>query len=152
MWFGLKWSEVAQSCPTLCDPMDCSLQGSSIHRIFQARMLEWVAISFSRGSSWPRDWTWVFHIAGRCFTVWATKEAVIWLSAVLIIALVLTNSLVILAGWFLLTDFKDHIISWIGTSLAVQWLRLCTSTAGDMHSMPGRGTKISHATQCGLNK
>ena len=44
-------SEVAQLCPTLCDPMDCSLPGCSIHRIFQARVLEWVAISFSRGSS-----------------------------------------------------------------------------------------------------
>ena len=44
-------SEVAQSCPTLCDHMDCSLPGSSVHRILQARILEWVAISFSRGSS-----------------------------------------------------------------------------------------------------
>ena len=44
-------SEVAQSCPTLCDPMDCSLSGSSVHGILQARILEWVAISFSRGSS-----------------------------------------------------------------------------------------------------
>ena len=44
-------SEVAQSCPTLCDPMDCSLPGSSVHGILQARILEWVAISFSRGSS-----------------------------------------------------------------------------------------------------
>ena len=54
-----KWkeSEVAQSCPTLCDPMDCNLPGSSVHGILQARILEWVAISFSRGSSWPRDWT-----------------------------------------------------------------------------------------------
>ena len=43
--------EVAQSCPTLCDPMDCSLPGSSVHGIFQARVLQWVAISFSRGSS-----------------------------------------------------------------------------------------------------
>ena len=47
-------SEVAQSCPTLCDPMDCSLPGSSVHGIFQARVLEWAAISFSRGSSQPR--------------------------------------------------------------------------------------------------
>ena len=45
----MKWSEVAQSCPTLCDPVDCSLPGSSIHGILQARILEWVAISFSRG-------------------------------------------------------------------------------------------------------
>ena len=47
---GKKESEVAQSCPTLCDPMDCSPPGSSIHGILQARILEWVAISFSRGS------------------------------------------------------------------------------------------------------
>ena len=48
-----KWSEVAQSCPTLCDPMDCSPPGSSVHGILQARTLEWVAIFFSRGSSRP---------------------------------------------------------------------------------------------------
>ena len=48
-----KEREVAQSCPTLCNLMDCSLPGSSIHGIFQARVLEWVAISFSRGASWP---------------------------------------------------------------------------------------------------
>ena len=68
-------SEVTQSCPTLCDPMDCSLPGSSTHGIFQARILDWVAISFSRGSSWSRDWTRVSCIAGRCFIVWATKQA-----------------------------------------------------------------------------
>ena len=50
---------VAQSCPTFCDPMDCSLPGSSVHGIFQARILEWVAISYFRGSSWPRNWTHV---------------------------------------------------------------------------------------------
>ena len=71
----VKWSEVAQSCLTLCDPMDCSLTGFSVHGIFQARVLEWVAISFSRGSSWPRDRTWVSGIVGRCFTLWATREA-----------------------------------------------------------------------------
>ena len=48
-----------QSCLTLCNPMDCSLPGSSVHRILQAKILEWVAISFSRASSQPRDWTWV---------------------------------------------------------------------------------------------
>ena len=66
---------VAQSCPTLCDPMDCSPPGSSVHEIFQARILEWVAISFSRGSSQPRDWTQVSCTAGRFFTDWATREA-----------------------------------------------------------------------------
>ena len=62
-------SEVAQSCPTLCYPVDCSPLGSSVHGIFQARILEWVAISFSRGSSQPRDPTWVSCIPGRFFTV-----------------------------------------------------------------------------------
>ena len=55
-------SEVAQSCPTLCDPMDCCPPDSSVRGILQARILEWVAISFSRGSSWPRDQTQVSHI------------------------------------------------------------------------------------------
>ena len=55
--------------------MDCSLPDSSVRGIFQARVLEWVAISFSRGSSQPRDLTWVSHIAGRHFTIWATREA-----------------------------------------------------------------------------
>ena len=71
----MKWSEVTQSCPTLCDPVDCSSPGSSIHGILQVRILEWVAISFSRGSSQPRDWTWVPRIAGRHFNLWATREA-----------------------------------------------------------------------------
>ena len=57
-------SEVAQSCLTLWDPMDCSLPGFSVHGILQARVLEWVTISFSRGSSQPKDRTQVSHIAG----------------------------------------------------------------------------------------
>ena len=69
------WSEVARLCPTHCDPMDCSPPGSSVQGIFQARVLEWVVISFSRGSSQPRDRTRVSHIAGRRFTIWATREA-----------------------------------------------------------------------------
>ena len=63
---------------TLCDPMDCSLSGSSVHGIFQARVLEWVATSFSRGSSWPRDQTLVSRIVGGFFTVWATREEIQW--------------------------------------------------------------------------
>ena len=54
----VKVSEVSQSCPTLWDPLDCSLPVSSVHGIFQAGVLEWVAISFSRGSSQPTDGTW----------------------------------------------------------------------------------------------
>ena len=65
--------EGTQSCPTLCDLMDCSLPGSSIHRIFQARELEWVAISFSRGSFQPWDRAQVSCIVGKRFTVEATS-------------------------------------------------------------------------------
>ena len=65
----------AQSCPTLCDPLDCSLPVSSIHRISQARILEWVAISSSRGSFWPRNRTGVSSFGGRFFTDWPTREA-----------------------------------------------------------------------------
>ena len=71
---GRKESEVAQLCLTLCNPMGHRLPGSSIHGSFQARVLEWVAISFSMGSSWPRDGTQVSRIVGRRFTVWATRE------------------------------------------------------------------------------
>ena len=70
-------SEVTQLCPTLSDPVDWRLPGSSIHGIFQARVLEWGAISFSRGSSWPRDRIPVSRIRSRCFTVWATKEVLV---------------------------------------------------------------------------
>ena len=62
--------KVTQSCPTLCDPMDYTVQG-----ILQARILEWVAFPFSRGSSQPRDQTQVSHIAGGFFISWATREA-----------------------------------------------------------------------------
>ena len=65
----VKESEVAQSCLTLCKSMDCSPPGFSVHGVFQAGILEWVAISFSRGSSPPRDRTQVSRIAGRHFTL-----------------------------------------------------------------------------------
>ena len=68
-WRKVKESEVAQSCLTLCNPMDCSLPDSSVHGIFQARVLEWIAISFSRGSFQPRDRTRVSCTVGRRFTV-----------------------------------------------------------------------------------
>ena len=66
---------VDKLCPILCDAMDCSLPGSSVHGIFQARILEWFAIYFSRWSSPPRDQTWVSWVAGRFFTNWATSGA-----------------------------------------------------------------------------
>ena len=64
---------VAQSCLTLCDPWAVALQAPLFTGFFQARILEWVAISFTRGSSQPRDRTWVSCTAGRVFTIWATK-------------------------------------------------------------------------------
>ena len=80
---------------TLCDPMDCSPPGSSVHGILQVRILEWVTIPFSRGSSWPRDRTWVSCIAGRFFTIWATRR--------LYSVMILTNksALFIMSGNFL---------------------------------------------------
>ena len=79
---GEKWkhnineseSEVAQWSRTLCDPMAYNLSGSFVRGIFQAIALEWIAISFSSVSSWPRDRTQVSRIVDRRFTVWATGE------------------------------------------------------------------------------
>ena len=72
-WF--KRSEVAQSCMTHCDSFDCSQPGSFVHGILQARVVEWAALSFSRGTSWPGYLTQVSHMAGRCFPLWATRDA-----------------------------------------------------------------------------
>ena len=66
---------VAQACPTLCNPMDYSPPGSSVHGILQARKLKWIAMPSSRGSSQPRDWTRVSCPARRFFNVWATRKA-----------------------------------------------------------------------------
>ena len=73
LWVYCVCMLVTQLCPDLCDSMGCSPSGSSVHRILQARILEWVAIPISRGSSWPRDWTQVSCIEGRLLTVWATR-------------------------------------------------------------------------------
>ena len=68
-FYEMKWMKFAQSCPTLCDPMH-----HAVHGILQARILEWVALPFSRGSFQPRDRTQVSHIVGGFFTNWATRE------------------------------------------------------------------------------
>ena len=74
LWISILLKvKVAQLCLTLCDPMDCT-----VHGILQARILEWVAFPFSRGSSQPRDWTQVSLIAGGLFTSWATREALLY--------------------------------------------------------------------------
>ena len=66
---------VAQLCLTLCDSMDWSPPDSSVHGILQARILEWVVITFSKGSSWPRDQSRISCIAGSFTTIWDTREA-----------------------------------------------------------------------------
>ena len=71
----IGWVLVIQSCPTLCNPTDCSQPASSDRGILQARILEWVAIPFSRGSSQPRDQTPVSCIASKFFTIWATRSS-----------------------------------------------------------------------------
>ena len=77
------WIGEIQLCATLCDPMDYSLPGSSVHGTLRARILEWVAIPFSRESSQPKDWTQVSHIAGQFFITWATRvELVDWVSQI----------------------------------------------------------------------
>ena len=95
-------SEVAQSCPTLCDPVDCSPPGSSVHGILQARVLEWVAISFSRGSSRPRDRTQVSRTAGRRFNLRGTREAHRYLSNFLYADLDFLSEINILKTFFFL--------------------------------------------------
>ena len=105
-----KESEVTQSGSILWDPMDCSLSGSSIRGIFQAGVLEWVAISFSRGSSWLRGEIHVSRIAGRCFTLWATREAL----------------------WVL--EWVAYPFS-NGSSQSRNWTHSCN--AGDLGSIPG---------------
>ena len=68
------WS-VTKSCPTPCHPMDCFPPGSSVHGIFQVKILEWVAISFSKVSSWPRDRSHVSCFGSPVLHCWATREA-----------------------------------------------------------------------------
>ena len=74
-WVVCVCTKSLQSCPTLCNPMDYGLSGSSVHGIPQARILEWVAMPSSRGSSWLWDRTQVSYIARGFFTIWATREA-----------------------------------------------------------------------------
>ena len=114
------------TCPTLCDPIDCRPSGSSVHSISQARILEWAAIFFSRGSSWARDQTHicVFHIDGQILYHWATWEACI----VLNIYFLDLNIYIFLNG--ILNYFKDVKV-WILLFLYVWMHRLYFSVPND---------------------
>ena len=122
-----------QSWPTLCNPIDCSPPGSSVHGISQARILEWVAISFSRGSSQPRDRTWVFCIAGRFFTISGT---VISSCGYYVITQHKVSHPIKSRSWFLLTlPMRDHRWSRAG-SLRVR---------GSLGGARGSQSSASHA-------
>ena len=80
-WDMSEWVKIVQSCPTLCDPMNHSSPGSSVHGILHTRILEWVDMPSSRRAYRPRDQTLVLCTIGRCFTIWAsckTQWDLIW--------------------------------------------------------------------------
>jgi len=115
----VKKVSVTHSYPTLCDPLHCSSPGSSVHGISLARILEWIAILFSRGSAWPRDWTWVSCTAGRFFTESPGKPIL----STLLCELPVQVQCMILDAWNLRGGFRVCIIqtvkssSWTTTSL-----------------------------------
>ena len=104
-------SHFAQSYLTLCNPLDYSPHSSYIHEILQARILEWVAMPSSRGFSQTRDWTQVSCIAGRFFTIWTTREAIIIIIAITIYRVAQT-AVRQMNEWFPFGDSQ-------------QWLYLC---------------------------
>ena len=126
--------EVAQSCPTLCDPMVCSLLGFSVHGIFHARVLEWVTISFSRGSSRPRDWTQVSRIVGRRFYHLSHQERYCYILYE------------ICRPWIyiVLVTFLDK------RYLYIKWGLLCN--AEDVDSIPGWEINIPQVLWCDQKK
>ena len=77
--FMFMFMSFSQLCRTLGNPMDCSPPGSSVHGVLQARILEWVAMSSSRGSSWLREWTWISYIVSRFFSLSQERSPCFWL-------------------------------------------------------------------------
>ena len=143
-------SEVAQSCPTLCDPMDCHLPGSSVRGIFQVRVLEWGAIAFSSiSANQPKDnimsisWGGTWTLLQRC-----TIVSCLFLLCFCIPSLPKCFCLLELGegqgGWMKPISSNEEMVGG-RTSLAVQWLRFCASTARGMGLIPGPWTKILHA-------
>ena len=124
-WEGLEEMCVcsgAQLCPTLCDPMDCSLPGSSVHGIFQARTLEWVAISSSRRSSWSKDQTlvsWVSCTGRRILYHCVTWEARLRNSHIPIIPVVTRTSTT--QSWFLILVFNKRNQESLAKQLLLRW-------------------------------
>ena len=141
-WHSCCCCLVTKLCLTLCNPMDYSPLGSSVHDILQARILEWVAISFSKGSCWPRDRIHIACIAGRFLPLSHQGSPILtlpskekkWmfrLSVILFYLFIYFRLSVIL--FYLLIYFRLNVILKInktGTSLVVQWLRIHLPTQG----------------------
>ena len=106
-------SEVAQPCPTLCNPMDYIAHG-----IFQARILEWVAFPFSRGSSQPKAQIQVSHIAGGFFTSWATRESERKWSRVVMSDSLWPHGLYRLPGSPVHGIFQARVLEWVAISFS----------------------------------
>ena len=137
----------AQSCLTLCDSMNCTLLGSSAHGIFQAGILEWVDISFSRASSQPRDWTCPSSIGRQILYHWNTWETQ---------HVRVTQIRHGFDPWFRKIPWNRKWQRVRKAKFSVQGTetetRLCPFTVGGMGSIPGQGTKILHATQLDKKK
>ena len=153
--------KATQLCPALCDPMDCSPPDASVRGILQARILEWVAVPSSRGSSPPRDWTRVSCTAGRSFTMWATREAQtpsgLWLtilepysSFVLVPDFLPVSADFVFVSFFIVampliiikcTSQMFYLWCWDKTEFKISadspfWLEFCFTTLGKKHSFP----------------
>ena len=118
---------VTQLCPTLSNPMDYSLPVSSVHGILQARILEWVAIPFSRRSSWPRDWKQVSCIAGRCFTTEPPGKPS-WRSGSWLLPTFLGSCSLPSLGSLLLLS---HLLLWLFPTSLFSYKDLCDSVTQD---------------------
>ena len=157
-WYWKSESEVAQSCLTLCDSMDCSPPGSSVHGILQARILEWVAISFSRGSSRPRDWTQVSHIAGIRFNLRATREALDtgkdWgqkEKGPVLESVLYGRAIVSVSGLRVTSKRADttyHTSQDCCCSCPYSRPLLTPASAGDLHTLTGRSGSVSCGGHC----
>ena len=121
MWFHSLW--LLFSCSVICvelfyDLMDSSIPDSSVYGVLQARILEWLAISFSRGSSRPKDQTWFSCLAGRWFTDWAMREALKWFTCLH------TQCLVQPLHQGVIETFKTHCTWYSVEGLSIQWTRI----------------------------
>ena len=144
----LKWSallasacfervKVAQSCLTVCNPMECT-----VHGILQARILEWVAVSFSRGSSQARDQTWVSHIAGGFFTNWVIREA--WFCLLCLYQnTIMFLTLLFLLGHLWNCPLLTHIAKWLLHLLSFISQISFPLSAHFLHSVPEYSTSCN---------